>query len=81
MTAEPGEPGSCWAVGAEEGGHTAILNDLGTLADFSHLVNAAAEYEIEVAMDIAFQAAPEHPWVKEHPDWFRWRPDRHGAVC
>lgn len=75
VTAKPGEPGSCWAVGAEEGGHTEILSDLGTLEDFKHLIGAAADHGLEIAMDIAFQAAPEHPWVKEHPSWFRWRPD------
>jgi starch synthase (maltosyl-transferring) len=71
----PGEPGSPWAIGAEDGGHTAIHQELGTLADFRHLVTAAAQYDLEIAMDIAFQCSPDHPYVKEHPDWFRQRPD------
>lgn len=75
VTAGPEEPGSCWAVGAVEGGHTSILADLGTLKEFKSLVKAAEKLDIDIALDVAFQAAPEHPWVKEHPDWFRWRPD------
>jgi len=74
-TAEPGDPGSCWGIGAEEGGHTAIHPELGTLADFKHLIKEAGKHDIELAMDIAFQCAPDHPWVKEHPQWFKWRPD------
>ncbi|MEM0999454.1 MAG: alpha-1,4-glucan--maltose-1-phosphate maltosyltransferase [Bacteroidota bacterium] len=75
VTAEPGEPGSCWGVGAKEGGHTALLPELGTLKDFKRLIKKALEHDIEIAMDIAFQCAPDHPWVKAHPEWFRWRPD------
>ena len=75
VTAQPGEPGSCWGVGAAEGGHTAILPELGTLEDFQQLVVAAEKKGIEIAMDIAFQCAPDHPWVKEHPAWFKWRSD------
>lgn len=75
VTAEPGDVGSPWAVGAAEGGHTAILPELGTLQDFDALVNAAKETGLEVALDIAFQCSPDHPWVKEHPDWFVIRPD------
>jgi starch synthase (maltosyl-transferring) len=75
LTAGPDEPGSCWGVGAEEGGHTDILPDLGTLADFKALIADAEAHGLEIAMDIAFQCAPEHPWVKEHPQWFKWRPD------
>jgi len=68
--------GSPWAIGAEEGGHTAIHPALGTLADFRRLVRVARdEYDIDVALDIAFQASPDHPWVREHPEWFRHRPD------
>ena len=67
--------GSPWAIGAAEGGHDAILPALGTLADFKHLVASAAELEIDIALDIAFQCAPDHPWVTEHPDWFRKRAD------
>ncbi|HSS60665.1 MAG TPA: alpha-1,4-glucan--maltose-1-phosphate maltosyltransferase [Candidatus Limnocylindrales bacterium] len=69
--AGPGEPGSPWAVGSEEGGHKSVDPDLGTLADFQHLVQAAAEHGI----DIAFQCSPDHPYVREHPEWFRHRPD------
>jgi starch synthase (maltosyl-transferring) len=75
VTAEPGDPGSPWAIGAEEGGHKEIHPDLGALEDFEHLVRAAAEYGIEVALDIAFQCSPDHPYLKEHPEWFLWRPD------
>jgi starch synthase (maltosyl-transferring) len=67
--------GSPWAIGAAEGGHDAILPALGTLADFRRLVARAAELEIDVALDIAFQCAPDHPWVTEHPAWFRKRAD------
>ena len=73
--AGPDDPGSPWAIGAEEGGHDAILPALGTEADFRDLVAKARELGLEVAMDIAFQCAPDHPWVREHPTWFRWRPD------
>jgi starch synthase (maltosyl-transferring) len=73
--AGPGDVGSPWAIGAAEGGHTAVHPALGTLEDFQHLVSAAADRGIEVALDIAFQCAPDHPWVTEHPTWFRARPD------
>jgi starch synthase (maltosyl-transferring) len=75
VTAAPGEFGSPWAIGAKEGGHTAILPELGTLADFKHLIVEAKEYGIEIALDIAFQCSPDHPWVKEHPSWFKHRAD------
>jgi starch synthase (maltosyl-transferring) len=75
VTAEPGDPGSPWAIGAAEGGHTAIHPELGTIEDFRYLVRAAAEHGMEIALDIAFQCAPDHPWVSEHPEWFRQRPD------
>ena len=74
-TPAPDEPGSPWAIGSTEGGHKAIHPELGNLEDFRHLVQTAAQYGIEVAMDIAFQCAPDHPYVKEHPEWFRRRPD------
>jgi len=74
-TSKPGDPGSPWAIGAAEGGHTAVHPDLGTLDDLERLVVAARERGIEVALDIAFQVTPEHPWVSEHPEWFRHRPD------
>jgi starch synthase (maltosyl-transferring) len=67
--------GSPWAIGAAEGGHTAIHPALGTLDDFRHLVEAASSRGLEVALDVAFQCAPDHPYVGEHPEWFRHRPD------
>jgi starch synthase (maltosyl-transferring) len=73
--AEPDDPGSPWAIGAKEGGHKAIHKDLGNLEDFRHLVTAAAKLGIDIALDIAYQCSPDHPYVKEHPEWFRRRPD------
>ncbi|TMG91539.1 MAG: alpha-1,4-glucan--maltose-1-phosphate maltosyltransferase [Betaproteobacteria bacterium] len=75
LIASAGDVGSPWAIGALEGGHTAVHPALGTLADFRELIKLAGEHGLEVALDIAFQCAPDHPWVKEHPEWFRWRPD------
>ena len=75
VKAEPGDVGSPWAIGAVEGGHTALHPQLGTFADFDALVEAAKVNGMEVALDIAFQCAPDHPWVTEHPDWFKSRPD------
>jgi starch synthase (maltosyl-transferring) len=72
------DPGSPWAIGAEEGGHKSVDPRLGTLEDFRRLVRRAREYGIEVALDIALQCSPDHPYVREHPEWFRRRPD--GAV-
>ena len=69
------DAGSPWAIGAEEGGHTAIHSQLGTLEDFRRLVLRAKEYGIEIALDIAFQCTPDHPYVRQHPEWFRHRPD------
>ncbi len=74
-TASPDDPGSPWAIGGEEGGHKAIHPELGTLEDFRRFIQAANDLGMEVAMDIAFQCSPDHPYVKEHPDWFKWRPD------
>jgi starch synthase (maltosyl-transferring) len=79
-TALPDDVGSPWAIGANptkdnEGGHKSILPELGTLADFDRLVAAAKAQGMELALDIAFQCSPEHPWVKKHPDWFIIRPD------
>jgi starch synthase (maltosyl-transferring) len=71
----PTDPGVPWAIGATEGGHTDVLPALGTMADFRALVAAARARGIDLALDIAFQAAPDHPWVREHPTWFRGRPD------
>jgi starch synthase (maltosyl-transferring) len=75
LVAQEGDPGSPWAIGAKEGGHDAIHPDLGTEADFKRLVKKAADRGIDVALDIALQCSPEHPYVQEHPKWFRWRPD------
>lgn len=75
LTPGPDDVGSPWAIGAEEGGHKDILPALGTLEDFRRLVQKAKEHGIEIALDIALQCAPDHPYVKQHPDWFRWRPD------
>ncbi|MDC8004640.1 alpha-1,4-glucan--maltose-1-phosphate maltosyltransferase [Aureisphaera galaxeae] len=73
--AQTGDVGSCWGIGSKHGGHKDIHPDLGNEADFKSLVDAAKAQGIEVAMDFALQAAPDHPWVKEHPEWFKWRPD------
>jgi starch synthase (maltosyl-transferring) len=75
LDAAPDDVGSPWAIGAAEGGHQAILGELGTLADFHRLVKRADEHGIEIALDIAFQCSPDHPWVREHPEWFRKRAD------
>jgi starch synthase (maltosyl-transferring) len=75
VVARAGEPGSPWAIGSAAGGHTAIHPELGTAEDFRHFVAASRDRGIDVALDIAFQAAPDHPWVEEHPSWFLWRPD------
>ena len=75
LAAGPNDPGSPWAIGSEEGGHTAIEPGLGTLEDFDAFVAAAAAQGLEIALDIALQASPDHPYVREHPDWFRRRPD------
>jgi starch synthase (maltosyl-transferring) len=73
--AGPDDPGSPWAIGGPEGGHTSVHPQLGTLADFDRLVAAARARGLEIALDIAFQASPDHPWVRDHPAWFRARPD------
>ena len=75
-TAQKGDVGSPWAVGGTAGGHKSIHPDLGTDADFDELVARANELGIEVALDVAFQASPDHPLVKEHPEFFLWRPDK-----
>jgi starch synthase (maltosyl-transferring) len=89
-TANPGDPGSPWAIGdksvapdpsdpsrikEDDGGHKSILPELGTYADFDHLVAATREHGMEIALDIAFQCSPDHPWVTQHPTWFNIRPD------
>jgi starch synthase (maltosyl-transferring) len=73
--AKSDDPGTPWAIGSEEGGHKSIHHQLGTLEDFQSFAAKAREYNIEIALDIAFQCSPDHPYVKEHPEWFRWRPD------
>jgi starch synthase (maltosyl-transferring) len=73
--ARAGDVGSPWAIGSAAGGHTAIAPELGTLPDFDELVEQASAHGVEVALDLAFQCSPDHPWVTEHPDWFRHRPD------
>ena len=74
-TAQKDDVGSPWGIGSKKGGHKAIHPKLGTLKDFTSLVKKAKDYNIEVAMDFALQAAPDHPYVKEFPQWFKWRPD------
>tara|TARA_B100000809_G_scaffold3549_1_gene3853 strand:- start:58888 stop:60825 length:1938 start_codon:yes stop_codon:yes gene_type:complete len=73
--AKEGDVGSTWGIGSKHGGHKDLHPELGSLEDFKNLVSRAKELGIEVAMDYALQAAPDHPWVDEHPDWFKWRPD------
>jgi starch synthase (maltosyl-transferring) len=75
LRARPGDVGSPWAIGAAEGGHKAILPQLGTFDDFDRLLNVARALGLEIAMDIAFQCAPDHPYVTQHPEWFKHRPD------
>lgn len=75
VTAKPGEPGSPWAIGSDEGGHKSIHPALGTMEDYQKLQAEAKKYSIRMALDLAFQCAPDHPYVKEHPEWFRRRPD------
>ncbi len=75
LEAAAGEPGSPWAIGGKEGGHKAVHPELGTLADFQHLVQKAGSFGMELAVDIAFQCSPDHPYVREHPEWFKRRPD------
>jgi starch synthase (maltosyl-transferring) len=75
LRAEPGDVGSPYAIGSAEGGHDAIHPELGTLEDFRALLHSARENHLEIAIDFAIQCAPDHPWVTQHRDWFRWRPD------
>lgn len=75
LVAAPGDPGSVWAIGSAAGGHTSIHPELGTLDDFKHLLTRARELGMEIALDITFQCAPDHPYVSEHPDWFARLPD------
>jgi starch synthase (maltosyl-transferring) len=75
LVAGPADPGSPWAIGGAEGGHTAIHPALGTLEEFRRLLAVAEECGIEIAIDLAIQCSPDHPWVREHPEWFYRRPD------
>lgn len=75
LMAAPGDPGSPWAIGSAEGGHLAVHPELGTLSDFRELTALAKYHGLEVAMDFALQCAPDHPWIKAHPEWFSWRTD------
>ena len=73
--ARPEDPGSPWAIGSKEGGHKSVHPELGTMDDFKELIKKAGDMGIEIALDIAYQCSPDHPYVKEHPEWFKWRPD------
>ena len=75
VKAEAGEPGSPWAIGSDEGGHKSILPALGTLDSYKKLIAEARKQNLDIALDIAFQCAPDHPYVKDHPEWFKQRPD------
>jgi starch synthase (maltosyl-transferring) len=75
LRAEPDDVGSVYAIGSREGGHDAIHPALGTIEDFRRLRDAAVAHGLELALDFAIQCSPDHPWLKEHPEWFRWRPD------
>mgnify|MGYP002136961075 CR=1 FL=1 len=75
VTAAPGDVGSPWAIGSDEGGHDAVHPDLGTIAEFDDMVAAARDNGLEVALDLALQCAPDHPWAKDHPEWFTVLPD------
>ena len=75
IAAAPGDPGSPWAIGSADGGHTAVHAELGTIDDFDGLVAAAVEHGLEIAIDFAIQCSADHPWLTDHPDWFHKRPD------
>jgi starch synthase (maltosyl-transferring) len=75
LRAEPGDVGSVYAIGSDEGGHDAIHPELGSFEDFRRLVDATHAYGLEIALDFAIQCSPDHPWIKAHPEWFDWRPD------
>ncbi len=75
LTAGEGDPGSPYAIGAAEGGHDAVHPDLGGFESFGRLVEAARGHGLEIALDFAIQCSPDHPWLKDHPGWFAWRPD------
>jgi starch synthase (maltosyl-transferring) len=75
LVAAARDPGSPWAIGSKAGGHTAVASELGTLADFERLVERAGELDLDVCLDFAIQCSPDHPWLREHPEWFNRRPD------
>jgi starch synthase (maltosyl-transferring) len=75
LVAAAGDPGSPWAIGSDEGGHTAIAPELGTLEEFEQLVAAARDHGLEIALDYAIQFSPDHPWLRDRPEWFHRRPD------
>lgn len=75
VSSQPGEPGSPWAIGAAEGGHKSVHPELGTVDDFVSFVNKSKEAGLDIALDLALQCSQDHPYVKEHPQWFKWRPD------
>ena len=75
LKAGPDDPGSPYAIGSDEGGHDAIHPALGTFEDFQGLLSEARKLDLEIALDFAIQASPDHPWLKQHPEWFSWRPD------
>lgn len=75
IEAKNNDVGSTWGIGSKHGGHKDIHPELGSMEDFKALIHQAKDMGIEIAMDYALQAAPDHPWVKDHPDWFKWRPD------
>ena len=75
LRGEPSDVGSPYAIGSNEGGHDAIHSELGTLDDLRRLRDAAHGYGLELALDFAIQCSPDHPWIREHPEWFDWRPD------
>ena len=75
LQAGPDDPGSPYAIGSAHGGHDALHPELGSFEDFRALISAAASFNIEIALDFAIQCAPDHPWLREHKDWFDWRPD------
>ena len=75
LTAGPDDPGSPYGIGSEDGGHKAVNPELGTLEDFRHFVETCGKHGMEVALDFAIQCSPDHPYIKEHPEWFKFRPD------
>jgi starch synthase (maltosyl-transferring) len=75
LSASPADPGSVYAIGSDEGGHDALHPALGTMDDFLRLIESARAHDLEIALDFAIQCSPDHPWIKEHPEWFEWRKD------